>query len=274
MRRATVLFLVVVGCGASDPSLPAPVRVDPTSTARMPPAEPLADETSASPHGYADSTLTPFADRITALALAALAGDELPAVGVPVEPLREGQRLVELQGDLHAVPEGLEVVGFGLELDLVLDDSGGGERLHLVLYLSPTGIRLAYVSVTAGRRSQPLPRELDDLEQVASHVLAVLRAGNADALLLGEAERDWLNHEGLYDELVREAPDPETMRRAAELARGSGDPLGYRLDDVGLLLRAPDGSWFGAELDFEQRSDGVVLLENGPLITLRPLVPG
>ncbi len=269
--RLAVLYLIATGCGSPEASLPVPIRVSPETTAGAAAPAPADDVEPASRHGYADAPLTPFADRMTDLVIAALTDRPLPEVGIPVEPLRGGDR-VELRDDLPAVPDRLDVLAFGIEMD-VLFGAPASSKLHLVLLLSPTGLRLAYASVATGHRGELLPRELGELEVAAAQVLEVLRAGQGEALLVGEAERQWLGDDRLYRELVRESPDAQTLARIAELVRTSGSPVAYRLDDVGLLLRGSDGAWYGAELDFLHRGGAVVVLENGPLVTLRPLHP-
>ena len=258
-------------CGSAQATstVPEPVVVDPAAASATAEEAPPPEDETFSRYGYAESVMTPFADRVTDLVLAALAGRVLPEVGVPVESLHEGQSLVELRSALDAVPEGLEVVGFGMEIDMVLRGAPTGGRLSVVLYLGPTGIRLAYVGVSSGRRGDPLPRELGEIEVVASSVLDTMRDGGIDELLLGEADRRWLDDDRVWNELARERPDDETLERAIELARSTEDPVAYTLDDLGLLLRDADGRWYSAELDFDHQGGGIVALENGPLVTLR-----
>ena len=233
---------------------------------------PVAVDEPVSRYGYADTPLTPLADRVTDLVVAALTDSSLPDVGIPIEPLHEGQDLVDLHGAIGSVPEDLEVVGFGMEMDMVMAGGPSGARLAIVLYLGPTGIRVAYVAVSTGRRGGALPRELAEIDAAASHVLSAMRGGAIEAILIGEAERETVGDERVWNELVRERPDDETLARAVELSRTTEDPLAYRVDDVGVLLRDGVGRWYTAELDFDHQGPGVVVLENGPLVTLRRLV--
>jgi hypothetical protein len=253
-------------------SVPEPIAVPRgAAAAAFEDALVVADE-SASRYGYADSPLTPLADRVTDLVVAALRDRPLPDVGIPVEPLNDGQVLIDLRGAIDTVPEDLEVVGFGMEMDMVMGIGPSGARLAIVLYLGPTGVRVAYVAVSTGRRGGSLPRELAEIDAVASHVLSAMRSGAMEQILIGEAERHVIGDERVWNELARERPDDETLARAVELSRTTDDPLAYRLDDVGVLLRDGVGRWYTAELDFDHQAPGVVVLENGPLVSLRRLV--
>ena len=268
-----VLALLCGSC-ASSPSVvvPEPVAVPRGAVTASYDEVALPNDDPASRYGYADSPLTPLADRVTDLVLAALHDRPLPDMGIPIEPLGEGQELLDLRGALSSVPEDLEVAGFGIEMDMVMAGGPLGARLGIVLYLGPTGVRVAYVAVSTGRRGGALPRELAEIDAVASHVLSAMRGGAIEELLIGEAERRAVADDRVWSELARERPDDETLARAVELSRTSGDPLAYRVDDVGVLLRDSSGRWYAAELDFDHQAPGVVVLENGPLVTLRRLV--
>lgn len=237
----------------------------------------------ASRHGLASSELTPLADKLIDVSLAALRSQPLPQTDIPIGPFLPGQMLVEQDLSSPIPAASLTVVAFIMEVDVVLRADagyppgglfggvGGGDGSLDVLYLlDRNGLRLGDLSVRSARTPRPLAPPVSGVGAASTKLLSALRDGSATRLVVHDADRVALGSDELYQEIVEDRPDLATLERAKTLVQASPTPLGYGVDDdAGAIVRGPDGSIWILALDLEQDSAGGVMLGTTPLVRVR-----
>lgn len=285
MRRAclvgaSIAGALVLGCGGARSGEPTTPETDEPDTG----SAVSAPEPDRSTYGYADSPITGLATDITDIAFAALRGQPLPRNGVAIERIDPDRPLVQLREGEGFSPERLEVLALGMELELMLgpeeeqgqevSDAGPNEAtLRTVIYLGATGLRLAELDVGSPHLGRPLPERWSGVAEVANDLLDGLRQDAVQQLLVGEAERQHLDDEDLWREVAHELPGPDTIARAAELARANpGPPRGYGVDDVAILVRDANGVIHAIQLQLEHDSEGSIELDSRPLARVRRAV--
>ena len=275
-RRSLLPLLLAVGCAAQAPPeqrRPATVvaTAGPEATAALP-STPLTAPSVRGQSDFPPSALTGLATSIRELVIAALEGRPLPA-HPPTEPIRDPAKLVRLKSPLPPVAE-LEFVVFALEIEIVVVDpprtpapgnSHENNSITGLAFLSRTGLKVGSLETSSEDKAPPLPPWLSGAAGFGREVHAALRGGRVSTLLLGEAERPVIGNDALFREVMEENPTREKIGELERLAQRSAEPLGYELDDVGLLARDRGGDLYAFELDFDEH-DGQVVLDSAPLV--------
>jgi hypothetical protein len=222
---------------------------------------------SASRYGYTKTPLTPLADKITALAEAALAGKPLPAAPFPV---LTGAK-IDYRNDR---PSGaLRWKLFFMEVKVAATTTSGKFlRMRLGLLVGPEGLRLVEGSAYEEESQDSdivteLPRPVADS---VKQVIALLKAGESDKLVLTEKSLIFIPDPTMRLELVKEAE-----RKFKKLEQSAGDVAsvqGYGLDDIGLMGIDDNGKLFtlDADLDFDKGTQTFVF-DDEHLFRVRPL---
>lgn len=276
---AAALALALAACGpsAAGPRGPSP-RPVPRDARESPPR---AERTPGRP--YAATPITAVADELTELALALAEGRPAPATRVPLRsPLAAATQAV-----FHTdAPAGATmVIGIAFELELILkrgepdDDAEPAQRwgsLRLTLALSRNGLRLYSVRPRTMSRALPggpLPAGMEGFATVAADLLAALRAGDVSAYALDEADRALLGNDEVWIQVQQDRVAPELVTDVrAMLATLPDAPLAYRLDDVAILVAAPEARLLSYAMSFEPEGDRFVLATE-PLVEVRQLWP-
>jgi hypothetical protein len=253
--------------------------------------EPVVERTSPHPvaplpviqgRPFADTPITPFAEHISDLALAAVYGRALPPSPVPTNgPL---ERIVEWPTP-GVRPTRLSVLAVGLEVDLILKrgnptvDSAGVERwgtLRVMLVITRNGLRLLSlrpVEATADGEGGTPPPGLEGLDRVARDLIAHLRSSDLSAYEFNEADRSLLSNDTVWTEVLRDRPSHGRLRDVAAMVADLPDaPLAYNLDDIGVLVRDPDGRLYSLSLEMDPHQGSFVLTDS-PLVDVRRLWP-
>jgi len=273
--------LVAVACGGGAQNAPPPS--EPVTVVAPAPESPLAlasePPTASAPAGvgYAESSLTELARSVQAVTVAALEGRDPTLAGLPIERIKDPDRLVRSKGTVPPVRD-LEFLAFAMEVRIVLSrddsvtsgDADDVRAIEAVAFLSRTGLKLAQIRSRSSRDIRPLPPWLAGVEQFGSSVVQALRNHTANGLLVGEAERPLLG-DALYEQAKKELSRVELgpLERAVAL---HPTPLGYTVDDVFLVARGPGGVIWGFQLQFDE-DQGRVVLDSSPLVRVEKLEP-
>jgi hypothetical protein len=289
-----LLALLGAGCGADTMPMTRGARarllVDPAPRLRRP--APVTSPAGGAPEEalpdrpFAPTPLSSFAEALTDMALGAVRGQPVPASPVPTRaPLGAEPAEVEWWPPGEARPSRLEVLGVGVEADLVLkrgEAPDGGtlaERfgvLRVTFVVNRNGLRV--VSLRPGAMSPrpgggAPPPGLEGLATVARELIAALREGDVSAYQLTEADRRFLANDSVWAQVHEDGPPLGRAREITPLLVGLPDaPLSYRLDDLGLLVRDEQGRLFGLSLELDRRGDSYVL-STTPLVRVRRLWP-
>lgn len=235
------------------------------------PTAPAPDSTASGAESWPDTPLTPFARDMTALALAALEGRELPAD--PPIPLgaAAGQPRVSSEGAGLAPP--LRVLCFFVQVEASFAQAPPGTpggTLELGFALCASGVRLVELDPDPARPSRVLPPRLEGLGRAAREAIAAIAAGRGEEYLIGERDREALGGEPLYSLALRESLRAdqlvEVQRRLAQL----GEPTGYFVDDLGVVGVDQQGPIMLA-LDVDRGPNGELALDGPPLVRVRRL---
>ncbi len=246
-----------------------------------PPPEPHTEEEPVqlvsaprSVTGFADSPLTPFANEVTALALAALDGRPLPSTDIPLERYDSARKLVSLEPGASA-PRSAEllVLAFAMEIEanLATNPDAPTARLETLAFLSPAGLKVAVLDQRSPAGLGPLPPYVSGAGEFMTQVVSAARSANWSTLLVGEAERRVLADERLWHEIEKERPQQAELDLISRLAQSSSKPTQFGLDDIGIVTRHRDGTIWALKLNFDHQ-DGQVVLDTHPLVRVRRLV--
>ena len=244
-----------------------------------------ASKQAPSPYGLAPTSLTPLADKMADIAFAALRGQPLPQNGIPVQPLAPGQILARQDPEGPMPVEGVAVFGFFVEAELVLRPGGGAYppgglgsgglygagdgTIRTAFFVDRAGMSVVEVAVREPREARPLAPALAGVGQAGIELLTALRDGSATQMLLDEADRIAVGNDAFYQEIASDRPSLTNLERAKTLAMSVPQPLGYRVDDAGVLARSQDGRVWMMAMEFEQDMSGAVALEASPLVRIR-----
>jgi hypothetical protein len=261
----------VFGCAGSPPanepkSAGAPVAPSarPSEGAPLVPTESDPTLLSGTPRRrarFARSPITELGEKIVELVTAAIDGKPLPN-DLPLGTPRRDTGPVQLTGlDLDDA-KGIDWFGLGIEVDFSVTTQGGTPaNVDTVYLLTEAGLHLIGTSVGERERKLALPRWARGLETVAIDLLATARRGNLASLLPGDDVRRVFAADEFWEKAVKTLPKAEKLDELEALARtATSGPTGFRLDDVELVGRKPDGKLYTAKLDFDE-GDGSVILE-------------
>lgn len=291
LAMVAALALALLGCGGPSTMtmtygprgrlIDAPVR----------PRRPAAWERAVTPapvpiagRPFADSPISPFAERLADFALAAIEGRPLPAAPLPTRAPLDAP---EIDWSEHAQPRPrqLDVLAVAIEVELVLKrgdptaDASGAERwgtLRTTLAITRNGIRV--VSLRPGVMSPDPPGGtpppgLEGLVEVSRHLIADLRRGDVSAYELTEADRRVLANDAVWAQVHEDGPPLGRASEIAAMLEGLPDaPLAYWLDDLGVLARDEEGRLYSLSLELDPRR-GTFALSTSPLIEVRRLWP-
>jgi hypothetical protein len=271
---SSLLLLPLVACASVAPRPPRAVMPVAPVTHAAPSNEPVAPEPrGGSRFGYAESPLTALADDMTGLAFAVVRGEPTPPTMLPITGIDPDEPQQKDGGNGIPDLDRMALVGFALELDISVGQASasGAERagrLRTVVWLGSTGVRVARLRVADHRAGRPLPAPMNGLEAVAASLHRALVAGDIRSMFLGDAERPDFQNEEMFREAIDELPDDDTLAEAHALA-DAASISGYAVDDVVVLLRAPDDGFWGLRMDFEEDSSGALVIEANPIVTVR-----
>lgn len=289
MPRRTIALLALLalsGCwgGTSSMTLgPRSRLIETPPRARRPAAWEMRAIDSQPPPGrpYADTPITPFADRITDFAIAAALRRPLPAPPIATRrPLT-----IEPQVDWDGPPPArLDAIAVAIEVDLILkrgepDDAAPSERwgrVRATLVVGRNGLRLVSLrpgAVTRDDRGGALPPGLEGLDAVARTLIADLRRGDVSGYALDERDRRLLANDAVWAQLHEDGPHLGRAREiGAMLESLPAAPIAYVLDDIGVLARDENGDLYGLSLELDPHA-GSFALATSPLVTVRRLWP-
>lgn len=282
-----VALIALPGCwgGTSSMTLgPRGSLIETPPRARRPTAWEMRELEALPPPGrpYADTPLTPFAERITDFALAAAMREPLPAPPIPtrrplpVEP--------EIEWSPHPRPARLDAIAVAVEVELILkrgepDDGAPSERwggVRVTLVVNRNGVRVVSLrpaAVSSDARGGALPPGLEGLDTVARRLIADLRRGDVLHYDLDERDRRLLANDAVWAQLHEDGPALARAREIGAMLRSLPDaPIAYVLDDIGVLARDDDGDLYGLSLELDPRA-GTFALATSPLVSVRRLWP-
>ncbi len=291
MRLGAALLLLAAGCGGG----PTPMVLgtggrlieSPPRPRHMmlaePPPTPAPERLPTRP--FAETPITAFAESITDLALAALERRPLPPSPVPTRRPIDSDEIVEWSGFVGPRPSRLEVLAVAIEVDLILkrgEPPPDGENaarwgsLRTTLVVNRNGLRLvslrpAVMSPDPGGGVPPAG--LEGLEPIARQLIAHLRRGDVSPYDLTEQDRQLLSNDMVWREVLQDRPTHARVREVASMLVELPDaPLAYRLDDVAILTRDPEGRLYGLSLELDAQGNSFVLTVS-PLLHVRRLWP-
>jgi hypothetical protein len=291
---AAVVLAALAGCGG--PSMLPLTRstrgrliAEPPVRVRRPAAWELAARTPEPlPDGrpFAASPITPFADAITDLALAAVEGRTLPPSPVPFRHPVDGAPVLEWSSRTTPRPAHLTVLAMALQLDLVLkrgtpaDDAVGIDRwgtLRTTVVVGHNGLRIVSLRPAAmtphGTEGAP-PHGLEGLRELATTLIADLRRGDVSAYELTDEDRRILANDAVWAEIYEDGPPLARAPQIAAMLEGlPNTPLAYGLDDLGVLVRDEEGRLYSLTLELDPTPDGSFALATTPLVEVRRLWP-
>ncbi len=258
-----------------DPSPPATTR--PTSTVASPDAAPRSGRP------YAPSAITPLAEELTDLALAAVAGAPVAPPPLPLAGPLASPAPVEWR---DAPPSGpLTVLGIAFEVELVMkrgeptQDAEGPAQygaIRLTLALSQGGLRVVGLRPRVLSRRDlggRLPAGLEPLRAVSRDLLAAIRAEDIGAYQLTDDDRALLDNETVWAQMEEDrVPGARVRELAAMLQSMPEEPIAYALDDVAVLARDPSANLYSLAFDLDP-DGGSFALETAPLLAVRRLWP-
>lgn len=271
----TLLALLTLACGPSD--------VGRTTGGPLLEPDPPARR-AARPEGrpYTEHPIAPFAEAMTDYALAAVRGGPLPEAPVPLEgdvgPIsyREGV----------APPDGpMQVLGFAFEMELVLKqgrpvpDAEGAARwgsVHAIIGVTRHGLRLVEFRPRRVREAAPEtqpPAAMAGTAPIAVELLSAIRHQNLDAWTLGEADRELLGNDAIWDRVRADGPRDVHVRELAVLLETlEGPMLGTLLGDMAVLVALPDERLLSLAMRLE-RAGTSYRLRGDPLVEVGQVWP-
>ncbi len=252
---------------------------------------PAAWEMTATPVAYPDtrpfapSPITPFAEAIADLALAAIEARPLPPSPVPYRHAIDGAPEVEWAQRTTPRPRRLTVLATAMQLDLVLkrgvpsDDAVGVDRwgrVQATVVVGHNGVRIVSLRPLAmtphGTEGSP-PPGLEGLPELARTILSDLRRGDVSAYELNDADRELLANDAVWAQLHADGPPLARAPQITAMLEGLPDaPLAFGLDDVGVLARDEEGRLYSLGLELDP-IDGSFALATTPLVSVRRLWP-
>lgn len=260
--------------------------IDTRPRPRRPPARWVPRALEAPPPGrpYASTPLTPFAERITDLALAAAFGRPLPAPPIPTRRPIALDRAAVWSTRGQPRPHRLEAIGVAVEVELIFkrgepDDAAPSERygsLRLTIALSRNGLRIVSMrpaALSPAPRGGRLPPGLGGLEEVVRALLADLRRGDVARYALDEEDRRVLANDSAWAQVHEDGPPlarADEVRAMLDLLPAM--PLAYVLDDIGVLARDERGRLYGLSLELDPQGATFALATN-PLVSVRRIFP-
>lgn len=279
MHVALAFALLLAGCGppvASEGAHPEERRTPRTG------GEEATRGPRASGLPYADTPITPIAQELTELALAAIDGRDLPATRVPM-PEPSGPTQLVWYTDTR--PRDLTILVIAFEVELVLkrgepeEDAEGPARwgsVRATLALSRNGLRLVSLrprTMTRQLRGGPLPPGMEGFAAVCGELLAALRRGDISGYALDDADRALLGNDDVW---ARVQQDRVSSALAAQiqtmLGTLPGEPLAYRFDDIALLAADEEDNLLSFAFEMEALA-GSYALRTEPLLEARRLWP-
>lgn len=259
--------------------------VEPPARVRRPAAWELAAPAPPAPEGrpFAPTPITPFAEAIADLALAAATAQPLPPSPVPTRRPLGPTPAVEWTPTTR--PAHLSVMAVAMQVDLVLKrgvtpgDASADERwgtLRVTIVVGRNGLRI--VSLRPGLTSSDAPvgappPGLEGLPELARTIIADLRRGNVAPYELTEADRRVLANDAVWAQIYEDGPPLRNAPRVAAMLEGMPDtPLAYGLDDVGVLVRDEEGRLYSLLLELDPQG-ATFALSTDPLVHVRRLWP-
>jgi len=260
---AAALALVVACGGDSGTQEPEPVAVH-AGGEEVRNAEAPVDP----PRIFGPSAASEWAERLSLIALSVIEGNEpppdLPLVG---RPGPEGW--VESHGEIDTrTLAGSEVVLLFVEVEAQLTT---GQGANVTLVFTRHGARVA--ELKDARHVEPMVRSgflapLDAL--VVDLVEAVRRGEGMDHVLTAEELRSVLPVERFVERATSDLPTADDVAQVAAALGQGANLAAFEVDEAGVLLRAPDGSYYGCDLTFERSQDDVGL-RAAPLVRVQRL---
>jgi len=248
-----------------------------------PPPLAEAEAPRASGRPYADTPLTPIADDLTALALAAISGAPLPVTRAPLDAPLESPLEIDWQS---TAPRDPVVLGIAFEIELILkrgapdDDAVGPDRwgsIRLTLALSRHGLRLVSLRPRTMSHALPggsLPPPMRGATAVAAELLGAIRAGDVTGYAMGEDERRLLDNDEVWLQAQQDRVSPEMVRQVQQMiATLPDEPLAWRLDDIAVLIADADDRLLSLAFEWDADGQGSFALRTSPLIEVRQLWP-
>lgn len=244
-----------------------------------------ADE-PASGRPYAETPITPLANELTELALAALRRQPLAPPSFPTAgPLPSPAPIAWRTPDRLRDPDALAVIGIAFELELVMKrgrpdpDVDGPERygaIRVTLALSRGGLRVVGLRprlLSSSYGAGTLPVALVPLQQVARELLASIRAEDITGYRLTDEDRALLDNETVWMQMVEDrVPAGRVHELAQMLATLPEEPIAYVIDDVAVLARDREANLYSLTMDFDLRR-GTFAMQTQPLLEVRRLWP-
>jgi hypothetical protein len=233
---------------------------------------------------FAETPITPFAERITDFALAAAYGAPLPSSPVATRHPLDGHPVIEWSERIATRPERLEAIAVAVELEVILkrgepDDAAPSERwgsVHATLVVTRNGLRVVSLrpgAVSSDPRGAALPQGLEGFETALRTLLGDLRSGDVLHYELDDRDRRLLANEAVWAQLHEDGPPLARAHQVgAILETLPHAPIAYVLDDVGVLARDDDGHLYGLSLELDP-AGGTFALATTPLVSVRRLWP-
>ena len=278
--NSDILFAITIaaslaGCGGREVDQPTTPTPEVREVSRSTPSRP-------SSYGYAESPITELATAVTEIALAALREEPLPEGVIAIEEPHPDQPLVRIRSDAELNLEELEVLGIGLELEIMLgahEEEGEAPpepteqeaTLKTAVFLTSHGLCVVGLQVRSPRLGRPLPSDQPGIAELAEDILERLRNDSLQAIFIGEPQRAAIGSDRVWGELTEGLPRPAELARAASFARANERPRGFGFDDLAILIRDGSGNLFAVVLDLEHGSDGSLELDSRPLIRVQPV---
>lgn len=237
IARALIATLALAACGEESPA--APVAPSPPAAAPAEPAPPAAApaepepaaEPVAPPGAWPSTPLTPFAERLSALALGAMESGALPETELAVAAAEgDGARDVLYVGD--ARPEGhLTPVALMVRTRaLIATEDGGRVLVSMGIWLTRAGLHLDLLELGPDLGGELIRPSAPGLaERGADEIVRRLRAGELSSLLLPSARAEEVG----LGRFARTFAEVEARRGELEAVQArvratpASPPLGY-----------------------------------------------
>jgi hypothetical protein len=275
-RLARALALFALGCGSPQANEPKSAEAPGAASARASDdAPPIASESdpallSGTPRRrtrFAASPITELSEKIAALVISVLEGRP-PPNDLPLATLKPGTEPVEWRGVDREEVQHVDwfLVAPEIEFSVTVQD-GTHKNVRSVYVLSEAGLHLIDVDVGNLERKQVVPDWARGLEAVAIDLLARARQGSIATLLPGDDLRRVIADDELWEEAKQGLAKAEKFAEVEAVARAATTgPTGFRLDDVSLGGRAPNGKIYSCKLEFDEQDGRIVM---NPRMTVR-----
>jgi hypothetical protein len=266
--RASLLCLALVGCAGAPSAAFSAHEPTEEATSEAPVERDSPPERSPARHGFAETPMTPLAEAMADVVLAAIGAAELPSSGpIPFRPPSSYQRSgppceepdEAAVAALCANPSGATVVFAQIDFGFHMRPYEEDRHNAIIGNLMVDGTGMTMGGVQPYSESRPRWRDGPPswLTRMAPAAAAAIRTQ-----LTSDSPRDLLTPLDrlpplLAQGLERRREELSDWPTLIELASIAGDPLAYTHDDLVVYLTNAEGAWVGARVFYAEDDAGL-----------------